>query len=680
MTKQSLQTLACVVSLFALNAILCHELFTVEYTQHMGSIEGAYISISRYALENPGGLSWFPLWYGGIPYQNSYPPLLHLLVAAFAGVTGLSAALSYHAITALMYCLGPVTLFWMSCRLSGTRATSFVASLLYSLFSPSTILMPSVLEDLGTSLGPRRLQALVYWGEGPHVMAMTLLPLAVVALSAALKKPSPVRVYVAAIALASVVLTNWLGGLALAAAVVAYLLSRYAGSLRMWAMAMGIGVLSYALVSPWIPPSTLLAIRRNAQVVEGTYPVTWSQIGYLLVALAALAIAGFLLRKAEARPVVQFSVFFLLLMAAQALSGEWFAIYIFPQPERYHLEMEMAICLVTAFACEKIVAGSSRRPRLAALFVGFCLVVAQWRNYRDYSTKLIQPVDIEATVEYQMADWLDKNLPGRRVFVPGSESFWLNAFADNPQLGGGFDQGISNPAIPMVTHGLLANEDAGELGTAWLRAYGVDAIAVGGANSREFFKPYNDPKKFDGVLEELWRNNDDVIYGVPRRSTSLAHVIQPADRVAEEPEDALDVEPFTAFVNALENPELPAAEFRWKSPHEAEITAELGPHQFIAVQVSHDPGWRAWVNGEPRRILRDELGLMAIDARCEGSCAVKLVYDGGPEMWLAKAAGITSILGGFIWLWVQRRFDTSRHKYRYLNLKMQGFIAPLEPR
>ena len=211
MNKPSLRTWACVLSPFALNAYLCHELFTVEYTQHMGSIEGAYISISRYALDSPGGLSWFPLWYGGIPYENSYPPLLHLLVAAFAWATGLSVALAYHTVTALMYCLGPVTLFWMSYRLSGARVASFAASLLYSLFSPSLILMPSVLEDLGTSLGPRRLQSLVYWGEGPHVMAMTLLPVAVVALAAALKKPSPIRVYGAAIALTSVVLTKLAG-------------------------------------------------------------------------------------------------------------------------------------------------------------------------------------------------------------------------------------------------------------------------------------------------------------------------------------------------------------------------------------------------------------------------------------------------------------------------------------
>jgi len=46
---------------------------------------------------------------------------------------------------------------------------------------------------------------------------------------------------------------------------------------------------------------------------------------------------------------------------------------------------------------------------------------------------------------------------------------------------------------------------------------------------------------------------------------------------------------------------------------------------------------------------------MAIDARCEGLCRVTLVYGGGPEMWLAKTAGIGAVLGGFLWLWADRR-------------------------
>ena len=177
----------------------------------MGSIESTFIALARYIMEHPWELKWFPWWYGGIPYQNTYPPLLHLLVAAIASVAGISAPLSYHAVTAAAYCLGPVSLFWMGSRLSGRRLPSLAATVLYSVFSPAAFLTPSVAADMGTFLGPRRLQALVYYGEGPHITSMFLLPLAVIALDAALRKARPMSTLVAAVATMSVVLTNWLG-------------------------------------------------------------------------------------------------------------------------------------------------------------------------------------------------------------------------------------------------------------------------------------------------------------------------------------------------------------------------------------------------------------------------------------------------------------------------------------
>jgi hypothetical protein len=164
--------------LFLLNLWITHEFLTTEYLDHMGSIEGAYIAIARWASENWRDLTWFPLWYGGIPYQNTYPPLLHLLVAALADLTGLSPAFAYHAVTAVFYSLGPVTLFLLALRLSRSVACGFAAGLFYSLISPSTFLAPVVRHDAGGLWHARRLQALVEYGEGPHIAAMTLLPLA----------------------------------------------------------------------------------------------------------------------------------------------------------------------------------------------------------------------------------------------------------------------------------------------------------------------------------------------------------------------------------------------------------------------------------------------------------------------------------------------------------------------
>ena len=125
------------LALFAINYYICRELFSIEYLRHMGSIEGAFIGISRYAMHHWRDLTWFPLWYGGVPYQNTYPPLLHLTVAAWATVTGMSPAHSYHFLTGLAYCAGPLALFALALRWTGSRWTAFTAGLIYSTLSIS---------------------------------------------------------------------------------------------------------------------------------------------------------------------------------------------------------------------------------------------------------------------------------------------------------------------------------------------------------------------------------------------------------------------------------------------------------------------------------------------------------------------------------------------------------------
>jgi hypothetical protein len=57
-------------------------------------------------------------WYQGIPLQNSCPPLLRTLVAAFAWMVHIYPALAHHQASAALYCLGPVTVFLLADRLA----------------------------------------------------------------------------------------------------------------------------------------------------------------------------------------------------------------------------------------------------------------------------------------------------------------------------------------------------------------------------------------------------------------------------------------------------------------------------------------------------------------------------------------------------------------------------------
>jgi hypothetical protein len=91
------------LALFALNAWITLRLFHTDYTRQMGSIEAAFIGLARYVAGHFSDLTWFPLWYGGIPYPDTYPPLLHWIVGLTVAAARVEPGLAYHAVTATVY-------------------------------------------------------------------------------------------------------------------------------------------------------------------------------------------------------------------------------------------------------------------------------------------------------------------------------------------------------------------------------------------------------------------------------------------------------------------------------------------------------------------------------------------------------------------------------------------------
>ena len=110
--------------------------------------------------------------------------------------------------------------------------------------------------------------------------------------------------------------------------------------------------------------------------------------------------------------------------------------------------------------------------------------------------------------------------------LTGSTQFWLTAFSDVPQMGGGYDQGRTDDELNVASYGLTwgVGEHWAEWGTLWLKALGVEAVGVTSEGSTEVYKNFRDPKKFDGVLDVLWRDGGDVLYRVSRHR-SLARVV-----------------------------------------------------------------------------------------------------------------------------------------------------------
>src|SRR5579863_9989919 len=119
----------CAFTLFALNAAIVWPLFRVEYLRYFFSIEGTFIAISRAMVQRPHDLAWWPWWGTGLPFPDTYLPGVPATVALLCRLTGWSPALSYHAVTAFVYCLGPVAVFLLGWRLTAKVPAGFVAGL-----------------------------------------------------------------------------------------------------------------------------------------------------------------------------------------------------------------------------------------------------------------------------------------------------------------------------------------------------------------------------------------------------------------------------------------------------------------------------------------------------------------------------------------------------------------------
>ena len=659
--RQAGRTLGCAAALFALNAYLTLRLFRIEYTVHMGSIEGVYIGLARYASQHWRDMGWFPLWYGGIPYADTYPPLLHWICALVINLTGVSAGLAHHFVTALAYSLAPVALFWTAWRLCGSRACAFAAGVSYSLVSLTCLLVKQWRPPTGGYFAPHRLEVLLHFGEGPHITSVCLVALAIGMVHVALEQRRPWCWLAAVLAVASVPMTNWLGGMALAMAMAAYL---FAGlpikhkPISVWVRMGAAGLYAYALVVPWLSPATIGVIRANAPRIARDYK--FQGANRLLTCGVALLflLAAWIMARWRVPRHIRFALLFLLITAPVVLGDYWFGLSAAPQAGRYQMEMDMAFSLAAPFAVWPLIARLSRRAAVALALAAILICVPIVKLQRHAARQLEQPIDIRQTIEYQAARWLDRNLPGGRVFAQGSIGFWLNAFSDSPQIGGGFDNGIVNGLLPDVIFQIFVGEQR-QVAVDYIRALGVDALVAGGKDSAEYYHPIMHPERFAG-LAELWRNGGDVIYAIPHSSGSLAHVMQPGDLVRSVPA-AYSSAALQPYLAALDNPAYPAAEFHWRAPSEASVTANMRPGQILSVQITWDDGWNASVSGRPVHLWGDKLGQLVVEPRCDGPCPIDLKYDGGAEgRWariiqrLAIGAGLLWLLAG-LWRTVPRR-------------------------
>jgi hypothetical protein len=555
-------------------------------------------------------------------------------------------------ITGLVFCMAPLALYLGAWRITRAPGYSFAAALTWLLGPFPEFIEPARAWGLAWFVSARRAYRIFEWDDLPHQTSLALLPIAAWLLSRALRSRRPLDYLFAGAALSLTMAPN-IFGIALAAllavTVPLSLDPRFRPDLLIRSALTA--ATAYIVVSPWITPRLLATAAANARINhEADY--SWRGGVALVIVLLASAMAWRLssrfIREWPLRWMALFACPVTLIPALDHFIGVHFA----PQPYRYMVEMEMAMALLAAFALKPVVDRIPIPARfllaLPLLYLAGRAVVANRIEFRRVSG---QP-DFAQSVEYRAARWLQANLPGQRVFMAGSLGLWINAFYDSPQVAGQVYNTAPNwnqqVALESVYYSGRVDNEASIL---WMKAFGARALGVPGPRSPAFWKSDALAAKFEGVLPVLWREDDTAIYRVPWRSQSLAHVIRLDQTIQPARLYETSVDSLRRYVGAVDDPaaDVPLA---WRGPNGMDIRARAGKGQVVSVQITYDPGWRASVNGSPRAIRPDGLGLMLIDPRCAGGCEIRLNYTGGAEALATRIGSAAVLLLACAWVLV----------------------------
>ena len=359
----------CVLA--AINFYICRNLFFAEYTGHTNSIQGLWISMARLAGEHWFRPSWWPYQDAGVPFEHTYMPLVPAASAVLAKLARVSAARAFHSVMGLVLCLGPVTLFLMIWRMSRMPACAFWVCLLYSVTSPARAVLPETDVNPIRYWSSLRFYGVVVWDDLPHQTALCFLPLALLFLWRSFESRRPFHYVVTVFLMVMTVLPSVFGATALATGalclLVAFPKEQFGRNLR---LLLALAVLAYLVVSPYLPPSVIAAIRSNQQrFVEDR----WSAGSFTAVGLVICGCLLFrrALDRCAAERYVRFFLLFAFVAASVPLMDTYLNRHFLPQPNRYTAEMEIGTALL---AVPAITWARARLPRKIAVALAVFLL------------------------------------------------------------------------------------------------------------------------------------------------------------------------------------------------------------------------------------------------------------------------------------------------------------------
>lgn len=653
------------LAILGINLFLIFPWFSGSGPVNLGSIEVSYVSMGRFIVDYFPHLSFAPYWYFGFPFHLFYTPLLPILEAILAKY-GIGLWQAYRILTGAGFALAPVSLFlfvWYLTKkiIPGILAAfgyTFLPTLFYFVLSSGEVAQDVISSDF---LDPRRLVILARWGEGPHIASLAFLPLAGLFYLRVLESKKVLDLIFAALFIGLTALTNAVGFYGLIILLLAIffsgLVERGQDTQEVLRKSLVAAGLSYGMIAFWYNLSFISSFFGEGGGVLKNYIFLFPW-GYIFLFLAIVVLFYFF-KKVNNRAITISFIWFLLSFlivyiyyssAPPAFSEQ--RLELAPQALRLMTEVDMALAVLLASMVGVVMSFLEKRGKkigwLIGNLIGLTLIsglLTYGYLYFPYGQKAVsEEVDLRETGEYEIAQWLDKNVDqkkGERVYLAGNYGFYLNYFTDVWQLRGGLYQAQTHPWPEHIFYQINHGEDK-EIALPWLKAANIRYLVVNTAGSREIYQDFKNPEKFKD-LEVSYQNQGDIIYEVPLKDTSPVKVID-LGRISDlvPPKKADDKRPLFAYTNWLE--ESSPALFEVVNNDLYKIKARLNQGEGILVQMTYDKGFKAKSGQGDLKIIKDPLGFMVLVPPKPGEYEIDFSHGHTWKIWLGYLTTLLTVL------------------------------------
>jgi len=496
-------------------------------------------------------------------------------------------------------------------ELTGSRRAALLSAGAFLLLPSLTYAFPPIRTDgaalSGTFLPPPwRLVALVEYGEGPHVLSLSLALLGVAATLRYLRAPSALRLAMAVVALVAVALTNLIGALGVAIFIfgVAIANGSAASFTNKWSGLWRVGLLTVLFSLGWYS----LGFMRAFSQPGGGDTASFYLALPVVALVAVIAVAALPLKRLPAGADVV--VLWLFLLGAIVVAKQLFGIGIAPQPIRYSLELDAAFAIGIGIALAWAIERMGRREvvRGAALAMAtLAFVAVGLPAWLGVQARLAPDLSWQTWSERRVAVWLADHLrPGERAFLTGDHAFWLNVFAYVPQVRGGQDFSAVDPWPAHAAYQINTGADT-SISKLWLQAFAVRYLVVTTPASSEVYRDFTNPAKFDGVFPVVFDERGVRIYEVPLVGDTRAVVMSASDLPT--PTNGIDRSALESYVGAVARAETPSTVAGGLGQTRVETGSSGGR---LVVRQAYDSGWRVTVDGSGVDAAPDALGMLSL--------------------------------------------------------------------